>query len=92
MNARGIRLRNRSGIVVEDCDIVIGEDAGEGFGGLVFHPNAGTSTIRDTTIRVDRDGTPAIRALDDDPSDASPGPTFENVTVSGARPAGGPSR
>jgi|AntDeeMinimDraft_4_1070355.scaffolds.fasta_scaffold00142_6 hypothetical protein len=88
MNARGIRLRNRSGIVVEDCDIVIGEDAGEGFGGLVFHPNAGTSTIRDTTIRVDRDGTPAIRALDDDPSDASPGPTFENVTVSGAAAGG----
>jgi len=88
MNARGIRIRNRSGIVVEDCEITIGADAGEGFGGLVFHPNAGTSTIRDTTIQVDRDGTPAIRALDDDPSDATPGPTFENVTVSGSAAGG----
>ncbi|MFC7195146.1 hypothetical protein ACFQL4_11525 [Halosimplex aquaticum] len=62
LNVRGIRLRARNGQVVEDCDIRIGEDAGEGFGAISYHPDHGSSTIKNTRIQVDRDDFSAIDA------------------------------
>ncbi|KTG26721.1 twin-arginine translocation signal domain-containing protein [Haloferax profundi] len=83
LNARGLRLRGKSGQLVEDCLIYIGKEAGEGFGALVFHSDTGRATIRNTTIRVDRDDTYAIHALDPDSSAGPLGSTFENVRIVG---------
>jgi hypothetical protein len=88
LNARGLRVRNKGDQVIENCEIEIGADAGYGFGGLVFHPNAGSVTVRDTTIRVDRDNRHGIQALDDDPPGTAPGLTFENVSVTGSAAGG----
>lgn len=86
LNVRGIRLRGQHGQVVEDCEIVVGPDAGPGFGGIVFHPANGRATVRNTVIRMDRDDVHAIRVFP--PSVNEPfGSLFENVTVTGA--AGG---
>jgi len=86
-NARGLRLRNKRGQVVEDCEIALGPDAGYGFGGLVFHPDAGDATVRNTAIRVDADGRYAINALSDGTGPRQ-GPTFANVSVTGEAEGG----
>ncbi|MFB6139928.1 MAG: right-handed parallel beta-helix repeat-containing protein [Halosimplex sp.] len=88
LNVRGIRLRARNRQLVEDCEIRIGEDAGHGFGAISYHPDHGTSTVRNTKIVVDRDNFDAI-----DAADASDGGTeaplhFENVTITGAASGG----
>jgi hypothetical protein len=63
VNVRGIRLRNGRDLLVEDCSVHIAQTAGFSYGGIVFHKrNAGT-TVRNTTIEIDRDGTPAIRTF-----------------------------
>jgi hypothetical protein len=86
LNVRGLRLRGRSGQVVENCTIRIGSEAGKGFGALVVHPDNGAATVRNTEISVDRDDYRAINALPA-AGDGDAGPTFENVTVTGS--AGG---
>jgi len=81
LNARGIRLRNRSGQVVENCAITFGAEAAESFGGVVFHPDNGRAVVRDTAITVDRDEVPAIRAFP--ATAAGDGPVFENLAIDG---------
>jgi hypothetical protein len=87
LNARGIRLRNRSGQVVENCAVTFGTEAADSFGGVVFHPDNGGAVVRDTQITVDRDGVPAVRAfpVSDDGADA---PVFENLAIDGAATGG----
>jgi hypothetical protein len=81
VNARGIRLRNRSGHVIEDCEISIGEGAGDSFGAIVFHPAAGEAEIRDTRIEIGADDVYGINALSAD--DGASGPLIEDVTIRG---------
>ncbi|MFC7138433.1 right-handed parallel beta-helix repeat-containing protein [Halosimplex aquaticum] len=83
LNVRGIRLRARNGQVVEDCDIRIGEDAGEGFGAISYHPDHGSSTIKNTRIQVDRDDFSAIDATHANGGGTEAPLTFENVTITG---------
>ncbi|RDI69725.1 twin-arginine translocation signal domain-containing protein [Halopelagius longus] len=84
LNVRGIRLRGKHGQVVENCKIRLGKNAGTGFGALVFHPDTGRATVRDTNIVVDRNGIHAINALPVQRSGAPTGSKFQNVEVSGA--------
>ncbi len=82
LNARGIRLRNRSGQTIENCDITFEEGAADSFGGVVFHGRNSGGLVKDTTIRIQRDDVPAIRAFPDE----NPGngrPEFENVVITG---------
>jgi len=88
LNVRGIRIRARSGQLVENCDIRIGRDAGSGFGGISFHPDHESSVIRDTTITVERSNFNAISATDADHGGTRAPLTFENVSVIGG-PNGG---
>jgi len=81
VNARGIRLRNRRGQVVEDCEVRFGANAPESFGAIVFHGDNAGGTVRNTTVEVDRDGVPAVHAFAPNQPDNDP-PTFRNVTVS----------
>lgn len=82
MNARGIRLREKSGQTIENADVTIGADVDGSFGGVVFHPNAGGALVKDSTISIDADGIPGINALF--PSDQSfDGPVFDGVTLRG---------
>jgi len=88
LNVRGIRLRERNDQLVENCTIEIGADAGDGFGAISYHPMHGSSTVRNTEIRVDRDQFNAIKA-----TDASRGGTkaplqFEQVTITGSARGG----
>jgi hypothetical protein len=87
VNVRGIRLRRQSDQVIENCDITYGEDAGDTFGAIVFHPDNGGAVVRDTTITVDRDNVPAIYAPYNSSSFDSP-PVFENVTIDGIAAGG----
>ncbi|WP_246391651.1 twin-arginine translocation signal domain-containing protein [Halosimplex pelagicum] len=87
LNVRGIRLRARSDQLVENCEVRIGPDAGKGFGAISYHPEHESSTIRDTTIRVDRDDFSAIDATDSSNGGSEAPLNFENVTVTGS--AGG---
>jgi len=87
-NSRGIRLRGKRDQLVENCHIQYGPEAGSGFGAIVVHTDNGRATVRDTTIRMDRDGMPAISAAQ--PSAAvrreyagPAGVRFENVQVTG---------
>ncbi|WP_436926421.1 right-handed parallel beta-helix repeat-containing protein [Halosimplex amylolyticum] len=88
LNVRGIRIRARNGQVVEDCDIRIGEDAGEGFGAISYHPDHGSSTIKNTRIRVDRDEFSAIDATHANGGGTKAPLEFENVTISGTAAGG----
>ncbi len=88
LNARGLRLRGKHGQVVEDCEIVLGEDAGYGFGALVIHTDSGRATVRDTSIRVDADDRHAVNVLPLTATGLPTGSTFENVTVDGAASGG----
>jgi hypothetical protein len=82
LNARGIRLRNRAGQVVRDCDITYAKDAADSFGAVVFHPANGGGVVRDTDIQIDRGGIPAVRAF---PPEQGTGRqiTLEGLTVTG---------
>ncbi len=86
LNVRGIHLRTGGDHLIENCDIELQENAGAGFGGVVVHGNAGSVTVRDTRIQVDRDDVPAINVLR--PTERLPGPTVENVTIEGSAAAG----
>lgn len=87
LNARGIRLRRKQDQVIEECDITFGAGAAQSFGAIVFHPENGGALVRDTTVRIDRDTIPAIRAFPiAEPGDASP--VFENVSVTGEATGG----
>ncbi|WP_436909436.1 right-handed parallel beta-helix repeat-containing protein [Halosimplex marinum] len=88
LNVRGIRLRVRSDQLVENCTIRIGEDAGTGFGAISYHPMHGSSTVRDTEIRVDRDGYNAIDATDSSRGGTEKPLRFENVTITGSAAEG----
>jgi hypothetical protein len=87
LNARGIRLRNKSGQVIDNCWIRFGENAPESFGGIVCHPANGGATVRDTTITVDKASIPAIRTF---PTEGATGETLtvENCTISGSTGGG----
>lgn len=86
LNARGIRLRNRAGQRIENCEITFGADAADSFGGVVFHPENAGGTVIDTDITIDADGIPATRAF---PVETSGGATrFENVSIAGAAASG----
>jgi hypothetical protein len=87
VNARGLRLRGQRDQVVEDCDIRIGPEAGDGFGAVVVHHDNGPFTMRNSRIRVDRDEVPAINALRPALPQAD-GPTFENVRITGTASGG----
>lgn len=82
LNARGIRLRNRSGQVIDGCDITFGPDAANSFGGIVFHQANGGALVKDTSITVDRDSIPAVRAFPVERTTDS-APVFENCTITG---------
>ena len=82
LNARGIRLRNKSGQLIDDCTVTFGADAANSFGGIVFHQANGGALVKNTTFTVDRDSIPAIRAFPvETPGDDAP--TFENCTIGG---------
>ena len=87
VNARGIRLRDRGDHVVEDCEIAIGGDTDRSIGAVVFHPDAGGATIRDTSITVDADGVVGIHALAPSNPDVE-GPVVEDVTIGGSAASG----
>lgn len=84
LNVRGIRLRGKEGQVIDNCEIQFGKNAGPGFGALVFHPDTGRATVRNTKIEMHRDGVHAINALPVQRSGASTGSTFENVEITGS--------
>ncbi|ELZ28511.1 hypothetical protein C474_15434 [Halogeometricum pallidum JCM 14848] len=50
VNARGIWLTNRTGLLVEDCDINM--EAGRASGAVVVGNSVGAAVVRDTRIRV----------------------------------------
>ena len=88
-NARGIRVRRGRDHVVENCRLLLGEDAGDGFGGVVVHADAGPTTVRDTDIVADRDGMFAVNVFAP-PDGTDGGPTFRNLRVTGSA-ADGPA-
>jgi len=83
-NVRGIRLRSGRNILVEDCDVEFSEVRRSG-GAIVMHDDLQTAVVRNTRVRVDTDGVPAIIAKS--PAhplpDGAPGLRFENVEISG---------
>lgn len=87
LNARGIRLRNKSGQVIDNCRITFGENAADSFGGIVCHQANRGALVRDTTITVDRGLIPAVRAF---PvlTATEETLTLENCTIEGAAGAG----
>lgn len=87
VNARGIRLRNRGGHVVEDCEISLDAGSGNSFGAIVFHPDAGGAEVRNTTIDVNADSILGINALPPSGTDVD-GPRFENVSITGSAAEG----
>lgn len=84
LNVRGIRLRGKQGQVIDNCEIQFGKKGGPGFGALVFHPDTGRATIRNTKIEMNRDGIHAINALPVQRSGAPTGSTFSNVEITGS--------
>ncbi len=84
LNARGLLFRNGRDHRVENCRVVLGEDAGESLGAIVFNPDAGRVSVRNSDVEMDRDGIPAVYAPP--PSAKAPdetGPVFENVSIRG---------
>lgn len=83
VNVRGIRLRGQEGQVIENCEVTLSDSGGTGFGGVVIHPDNGRATIRNSTIRVDRDGIHGINALRARGDSSPAGPILENVDITG---------
>lgn len=86
INLRGIRLRRGGDQLVEDCEVRFGPDAANSFGAVVFHADNAGARVRDSTITVDSDAVPAVRAFyhSGDPG----GLTLENLTVDGGASRG----
>ncbi|QLD87133.1 twin-arginine translocation signal domain-containing protein [Natronomonas halophila] len=82
LNARGIRLRNKSGQRIDNCEISFEADAADSFGAVVIHGSNGGGTVTDTDIRLDRDDVPAVRAFPpkDEPDQT---PVFDGVSITG---------
>lgn len=89
---RGIRIRRGRDHLVENCRLEIGEDAGDGYGGIVHHTAAGPASVRDTEVSIERDGMHAIDVGSDGGGQSSVpgGPVFRNVRVDGTA-SGGPA-
>jgi hypothetical protein len=87
LNARGIRLRNKSGQVIDNCRITFGKNAADSFGGIVCHQANGGALVKDTTITVDRASIPAIRTF---PVETATDEILavENCTIEGSAGAG----
>lgn len=83
VNVRGIRLRNGRDQLVTGCEVTLARNSGFSYGGIVFHPANAATTVKNTSVVVDRDATAALRAFPRE-TDGSGRLTFENVTVSGA--------
>lgn len=83
VNARGIRLRERGGHVVDGCEITIGERVPESLGAIVVHPDVTSASISDTQIRVDAESVPAVNALQPRGTRTSD-VTFDGLTVRGS--------
>ncbi|WP_276301578.1 hypothetical protein [Halorussus lipolyticus] len=91
LNARGLLFRNGTGHRVENCRIVLGEEAGESLGAIVFNPDAGRVFVRNTDIEMDRDGIPAVYAPPPSAkASGEVGPVFDNVAIRGTA-GGGPT-
>ncbi|MFB6075106.1 MAG: hypothetical protein ABEJ89_08845 [Haloarculaceae archaeon] len=82
LNVRGIRIRARQGQIIENCEVSITTDLPRSFGGIVFHPDAGTGTVRDTRVRIDATGVPAVNVLE--PNHDERGPTLERLEITGS--------
>lgn len=83
-NMRGIRLRQGSGTVIEDC-LVEFSDVTSSDGAIVLASPMGAATIRNTRIHIDTDGIAAIIAKppeSDDDTDRSL--SCENVCILGS--------
>lgn len=81
-NARGFRLRNGQGQVIEECTVRITENSRFTHGGIVFHQTNGGADVRNTTIEVDRNDTPGIRMFPRDQNHSGT-PLFEGVEITG---------
>lgn len=84
-NVRGIRLRSGRNVLVEDCSLeftaVNGSD-----GAITMHTGLESGTVRNTRIKIDTDGVPAIMAKspEREPNPGSQGLRLENVEITGA--------
>ena len=81
-NARGFRLRSGQGQLIEDCTVRVTRNSKFTHGGIVFHETNGGATVRETTVEVDRNDTPAIRLFERDNRHTET-PVFDGVEVSG---------
>lgn len=86
-NMRGIRLRNGESALVEDC-LVEMLDVTYADGAIVMEAWLSSATIRNTEVRIDTDGIPAIRAKTPArseilPSGSTPSLVCENVRITG---------
>lgn len=84
-NMRGIRLREGTDVLVENCDVQM-KKVSASDGAITMSNWLDGATIRDTDITVDADGVPAILAKS--PNDQVDGHSdyqirVENVTISG---------
>jgi len=89
-NMRGIRLREGSNVLVENCDVQMEAVTGSD-GAITMSSWLNRATIRDTNVTVDADNVAAILAKS--PNDRPDGPDgsgddyrirVENVTISGS--------
>jgi len=87
LNARGFRLRNASGQVIEDCEVIFKEGAADSFGAVVFHQQNGTGLIQNTKIRIDRGGIPAIRIFPYEGAEDG-APKFRDLDITGRADTG----
>jgi hypothetical protein len=86
-NARGFRLRTGRGQLIEDCTVRITENSRFTHGGIVFHQTNGGATVRNTSIEIDRNDTPAIRTFPRD-NEHSGTPRFAGLKITGNASAG----
>jgi len=87
INLRGIRFRRGAEQEVQDCEIRFGPDVTESFGAVLFHRENGGARMADSTITMDSDGIPALRAFYHS-GDSDIAPVFENLTVNGSASRG----
>lgn len=84
-NVRGIRLRSGRNVLVEDCTVEFSNVVGSN-GAITMHDWLESGTVRNTRIRVDTDGVPAIQAKSPahEFDSASSGIHLENVEITGS--------
>lgn len=68
-NVRGIRLRRGTDVLVEDCHVEFADASGSD-GAVVMGHDLVSATVRNTRIRVDVDGVPAVWAKDPEREDS----------------------